>query len=69
MVQGKERSEWNRTSSQMAQIANLFRDPKSSRVVQPKDIHPHYSRSRRVTSEDREVTPEDLKKLKGRRRG
>jgi len=41
MSEGRSRSLWAHTSSVMALIANVNRDPKKSRPFQPSDFSPH----------------------------
>ena len=40
MALGKERSEWNRTASQLAMLFNANRDPKRTSAMSPSDFHP-----------------------------
>ncbi len=41
MAEAKGQDHWNHTSSLMALIANVNRDPKKSKVLKPTDFHPH----------------------------
>lgn len=40
MAEGRQRSEWARTSALMALIANTQRDPKKTRALRPSDFDP-----------------------------
>jgi hypothetical protein len=51
MADGRQRSEWSRTSAQMALIANTQRDPKKTRAFRPSDFDP-YSRAMPVMKTD-----------------
>lgn len=43
MAQARQRSEWARTQSVMALLANIHRDPRRSKVFQPEDFDPFKS--------------------------
>lgn len=56
MSEGRGESQWGRTSSVLAMIANVNRAKKSSRVYKPEDFNPYKEASRtggavRVTKE------------------
>jgi hypothetical protein len=40
MAEGKSREAWNHTAAVLAMLANTHRDPKRSRAVKPRDLHP-----------------------------
>jgi hypothetical protein len=44
MADGRMREAWNRTSTVLALIANVNRDPKKSKAFGPKDFHPYEAR-------------------------
>lgn len=37
---GKQRSEWNHTSAILAMLANVNKDPKKGKPVDPRSLHP-----------------------------
>ncbi|TVQ33879.1 MAG: hypothetical protein EA376_01205 [Phycisphaeraceae bacterium] len=47
MAEQRERSEWARTSSLLALIANVHRDPKKTRAFKPGDFDPFTKRTGR----------------------
>ena len=44
MADGRMRQAWNHTSTVLALIANVNRDPKKSKAFGPKDFHPYETR-------------------------
>ena len=46
MAEGKSREHWNHTAALLAMLANTHRDPKKSRAVKPRDLHPLLNRRR-----------------------
>ena len=40
MAEGRSVALWNHTSSVLAMVANVYRDPKK-RAMKPADFHPH----------------------------
>lgn len=44
MAEGRVRSEWARTTAQMALLANCHRDPKRGRLFKPADFDPFTER-------------------------
>ena len=47
MAEGRGRFEWNRTSSLMALLVNIFRDRKKGKSVNPADFNPYQQHSGR----------------------
>lgn len=48
MARGRQRDEWDRTSTVLAMLANLHRDPKKRRTpYRPADFHPMETQRRR----------------------
>ncbi len=41
MAEGRDRQLWAHTSSRMALLANVNRDPKKCRVLRPADFNPY----------------------------
>ncbi len=46
MGEARSRQAWAHTSSLLAMLANIHRDPKKSRTYKPADFNPHASGSR-----------------------
>jgi len=44
MAEARGRAEWSRTSSLMALVANVNRDPRRTRAFRPKDFNPYERR-------------------------
>ena len=44
MAEGRGRDEWGRTSSLLALIANVNRDPRRTRAFRPNDFNPYEAR-------------------------
>ena len=44
MAEAKSRENWNHTSTVLAMIANVNRDPKKSRAFRPDDFNPYAAR-------------------------
>ena len=40
MVEGRTQEDWNHTASVLAMVANVNRDPKKGRPLNPADFHP-----------------------------
>ena len=51
MAEARMRDEWSRTSSLMALIANVNRDPKKTRALKPRDFDPFSGRSESVKTD------------------
>lgn len=47
MAEGRGRFDWNRTSSLMALLVNIFRDRKKGKSVKPADFNPYQQHSGR----------------------
>ena len=47
MAEGRGRFEWNKTSSLMALLVNIFRDRKKWKAVKPADFNPYQHHSGR----------------------
>ena len=62
MAEGKSREHWNHTAALLAMLANTHRDPKKTRAVKPRDLHPLLNRRRpRRNAEQPRVGVEALK--------
>ena len=48
MLDGKQRHDWSLTSAVMAHVANIHRDPKRSRRLNPSDFDPFAKRQRPI---------------------
>lgn len=55
MGEAKSQQAWAHTSSVLAMLANLHRDPKKTRTYKPDDFNPHV-RKHSVTIQKAEVT-------------
>ncbi|MEQ9616666.1 MAG: hypothetical protein RLN60_01385 [Phycisphaerales bacterium] len=51
MAEARQRSEWARTSTLMALIANANRDPKKTRAFKPSDFDPFAGRQSDTTND------------------
>ncbi|MCB9838201.1 MAG: hypothetical protein H6813_02585 [Phycisphaeraceae bacterium] len=51
MAEARQRSEWGRTSTLLALIANAHRDAKKTRAFKPSDFDP-FARRERTTTND-----------------
>jgi len=49
MAEARQLSDWNHTSSLMAMIAAVNRDPKKGRMPRPSDFHPFLKRPKPPT--------------------
>jgi hypothetical protein len=49
MSEARGRFEWEQTSSLMALVVNLTRDPKKSKAAKPADFNPYYIKPKVVT--------------------
>lgn len=48
MAEGKQRNEWSHTSSVMALLVNINRNPKRGKAVKPCDFNPFVQRAKPV---------------------
>ena len=51
MTEARERSEWARTSTLMALIANAHRDAKKTRAFRPSDFDPFAQRDKKTVGD------------------
>jgi hypothetical protein len=47
MAEGRSKEAWNHTSSMMALMANVNRDPKKGRAFTPADFNPFFEKTSR----------------------
>ncbi len=48
MAEGRGRLEWGQTSSLMALVANILRDPNKTKAVKPGDFNPYLQKAKPV---------------------
>ena len=52
MAEAKSKESWAHTSTVLALIANVNRDPKKSRPFKPADFNPHTERAVKIKTSD-----------------
>ena len=62
MAEGRGRFEWNRTSSMMALLVNIFRDRKKGKAVKPADFNPYPQHSGKAQPSVR-ITVAEMKQM------
>ena len=65
MTEARSQDLWGHTSSVLALIANVNRDPKKSRPFSPKDFNPHAARRKKAAPLSVDRLANDIMKLGG----
>lgn len=63
MCEARNREEWHRTSSLLAMLVNVNRDPKRGRPVSPADLNPYARTAKAVYHSSRTLNAQEVAEL------